>query len=77
VHQHLLAEPVEYGDIRLAPTTELAALAELSSASTPESRLDVIVRAAAAIRSEDAARHERTQARRAAEAGVLVLPSRR
>ncbi len=52
----LLERPVEYGDVRLAPTSELAALAELATLYSHTDRLDAVVRAAQAIRREDAAR---------------------
>lgn len=77
MNQQLLAQPVEYGDIRLAPTTELAGLAELAEATDDEIRLATLVRVADTIRSEDAARLELARLRRLAEQGELPLATRR
>lgn len=75
--KQLLAQPVEYGDVLLAPTTELAALAELATARTERERLDAIKRAAAAIRAEDAGRRHLANLRTLAEARRLPdLPQR-
>ncbi|WP_208028079.1 hypothetical protein [Rhabdothermincola sediminis] len=75
--QHVLqlAEPVEFGDIRLAPTSELAGLAELSRLRDHDSMLDAVVRIAATIKAEDDER-QRVAALRAASDAV-ALPRRR
>jgi hypothetical protein len=72
----LLAAPVEYGDTLLAPTIELAGLAELASIDDPDARLAAIVRIAHAIRNEDAARDEVARQRAAARHGLVELPRR-
>lgn len=54
--KQLLAQPVEYRGLRLAPTTELAALAELADTPRHEDRLRILVETAAAVAAEDAAR---------------------
>jgi len=78
MHQLLLEKPVEYGDLRLAPTTELAGLAEFASAGNDIARLDAIVRVAAAIREEDAERRHLSDMRaRAARNDLPSLPKRR
>jgi hypothetical protein len=56
--KELLAQPVEYRGLRLAPTTELAALAELADTTGHEERLRILVEVAAAVAAEDAARQE-------------------
>ncbi|MEJ5253730.1 MAG: hypothetical protein WHS89_00115 [Acidimicrobiales bacterium] len=73
-HTIKLAKPVEFGDIQLAPTSELAGLAELSRLRDHESMLDAVVRIAATIKAEDEER-ERVAALRAADA--VPLPRRR
>lgn len=73
----LLAEPVEYGDVRLAPTTELAGLAELALATDDEDRIATLARVARAIRSEDAARAHMARLRAEAELHRPSLPRRR
>lgn len=75
--QKLLSRPVEFGDIRLAPTTELAGLADLAEAADDDSRLATLVRVAEAIRSEDATRAEISRLRRLASQGGLPLTERR
>lgn len=78
MNQQLLAQPVEYGDdIRLAPTTELAGLAELAEAHDDDTRLATLIRVADSIRSEDAARVEMARLRKLAEQGQLPLAARR
>lgn len=52
----LLQRPVEYGEVRLAPTSELVALAELASLHDHSDRLDAVIRVAHALRQEDEAR---------------------
>jgi hypothetical protein len=54
--RQLLEVPVLVGDIQLAPTTELAGLAELASLGDPDDQLAVLTRVAASIVAEDAAR---------------------
>jgi len=71
-----LEAPVEFGDTRLAPTTELAGLAELSDLQSNDDRLDAILRIAHMIRFEDDARRVVAEQRAAARAGLLVLPKR-
>lgn len=73
----LLAAPVEYGDAVLAPTTELAGLAELATLHDHDDRLAAIVRIAATIRAEDEARADVARRRAAARDGLVVLPHRR
>jgi hypothetical protein len=74
--KQMLEAPVEFGDARLAPTTELAGLAELSELHSNDDRLDAIVRIAQTIRLEDDARRNVAEQRAAARAGLLVLPKR-
>jgi hypothetical protein len=74
--KQMLEAPVEFGDARLAPTTELAGLAELSGLHSNDERLDAIVRIAETIRLEDDARRIVAEQRAAARAGLLVLPKR-
>lgn len=69
-----LAQPVEFGDIQLAPTSELAGLAELSRLRDHDSMLEAVVRIAATIKAEDEER-ERIAALRAADG--VALPRRR
>ena len=54
--RQLLEVPVLVGDLQLAPTTELAGLAELATTSSADERLEVLSRVAASIAAEDAAR---------------------
>jgi len=78
MHQLLLEKPVEYGDLRLAPTTELAGLAEFASAGNDVARIDAIVRVAAAIRVEDDERRHLAEVRaQAARNELPTLPQRR
>ena len=74
--KQMLASPVEFGDTRLAPTTELAGLAELASLRSQDDRLQAIIRIAATIRDEDDERRAVADQRAAARAGLLVLPKR-
>lgn len=71
-----LGAPVEFGDTLLAPTTELAGLAELSNLRSPDDKLAAIVRIAAAIKEEDEQRALVRSQREAARAGLTVLPKR-
>lgn len=74
--KEFLDEPVEYGDLRLAPTVELAGLAELSTLRDNDEKLDALLRIAAAVRDEDTAR-EHLRRLRAGEADMHELPKRR
>jgi hypothetical protein len=73
--QQLLEAPVEYGDVRLAPTVELAGLAELAEMADHESQVDALVRIAAAVRAEDEARAHLARLR-TGEIPVPELPRR-
>lgn len=72
----LLERPVEYGDVRLAPTSELAALAELATLYTHADRLDAVIRAARTVQNEDNARAQIALVRSGA-AAPGELPQRR
>jgi hypothetical protein len=72
----LLSRPVEYGDIVLAPTTELAGLAELTTVHNHDDRVDALLRIARAIDAEDDERR-RIAALRKPGAAPTTLPSRR
>lgn len=74
--KQMLEAPVEFGDTRLAPTIELAGLAELATLRTQAERLDAISRIAHAIADEDRARAHVIAQRTIAGAGLLVLPRR-
>ena len=74
--RQLLEVPVEFGDTLLAPTTELAGLAELANPRNQDDRLDAIVRIAAAIQQEDQDRAYVASQRAAARAGLSILPKR-
>ena len=54
--KQLLESPVVVGEVQLAPTTELAGLAELAELRTHEDRVWALHRIARAIQAEDAAR---------------------
>ncbi len=54
--RQLLEVPVLVGAVQLAPTVELAGLAELATTSDTDERLAVLARVAASIVAEDAAR---------------------
>jgi len=54
--RQLLEVPVVVGELQLAPTTELAGLAELACLSQPEDELVALARIAEMIRAEDDAR---------------------
>ena len=69
--RQLLEAPVVVGDIRLAPTTELAGLAELAELEAPDDRLDALMRIALAIREEDEARDHIRALRSVEELGAL------
>ena len=73
--KQLLETPVVVGEMRLAPTTELAGLAELAELRTHEDRVWALHRIARAIQSEDAARDQIRDLREAAD--LPALPRRR
>ena len=73
--RQLLEVPVLVGDVQLAPTTELAGLAELATLGGTDEQLAALSRIAASIRAEDAAR-DRIARLHAAEA-LTPLPRRR
>ena len=75
--KQLLETPVEFGETLLAPTTELAGLAELANLRDQDDRLAAVVRIAQAIAEEDRARALVTEQRAAARSGLVVLPQRR
>ncbi len=72
----LLEVPVEFGETRLAPTTELAGLAGLASLHDHSLRLAALVRIAAAVADEDRVRAAVSDQRAAARSGLVVLPRR-
>ncbi len=72
----LLTRPVEYGDVLLAPTTELAGLAELSAVHDHDERVEALLRIAQTIDAEDAERSRIASLRDAPSPGV-ALPTRR
>jgi hypothetical protein len=74
--RHLLEAPVLVGDVQLAPTTELAGLAELAVVSDYDEQLVVLARVAAAIAAEDAARDRIADLHRA-DRPLNPLPHRR
>jgi hypothetical protein len=74
--KQLLEQPVEYGDVQLAPTTELAGLAEFASLRDHSSRLEAIIRIANAVQSEDDERTRIADLRRAGAAGPLPTRGR-
>lgn len=73
--RQLLEVPVVLGDLMLAPTTELAGLAELASLRSTDDALDALSRIAATIRDEDALRDRIAQLR--ADDALSPLPRRR
>ncbi|MBI2706520.1 MAG: hypothetical protein HYX32_14700 [Actinobacteria bacterium] len=70
-----LEEPVEYGDLRLAPTVELAGLAELSEIRDNDARVEALLRIASAMKDEDDAR-EHLAAIRSGAIDLTTLPRR-
>jgi len=73
--KQLLERPVVIGDMRLAPTTELAGLAELAALRSHDDQVRALDRIARAIRREDEARDH---IRRLHDADQLTtLPRRR
>jgi hypothetical protein len=75
VAQEMLEVPVVLGDIALAPTTELAGLAELRNSQTLDDRIEILARVAAALRDEDRIR-DQVSALRAGD-DAIPLPHRR
>lgn len=74
--KQILDEPVQYGDTQLAPTVELAGLAEIASLPNNEARAEALKRIAEAIQAEDDARAH-LAALRATDGGSLApLPTR-
>jgi hypothetical protein len=73
--KQLLESPVVVGGLRLAPTTELAGLAELASLTSEDERHAALQRIALAIRSEDDARDHIRSLRTAHT--LTALPRRR
>ena len=71
----LLEAPVLVGEVALAPTTELAGLAELAGLETLDDRVDALARIATAIRREDEARDHIAALRSRDE--LVPLPHRR
>jgi hypothetical protein len=73
--RQLLEVPVVVGDLMLAPTTELAGLAELATLRSTDDALDALTRIAEAIRAEDELRDHIAHLR--ATDQLLPLPHRR
>ena len=73
--QHVLEAPVVVGDVALAPTTELAALADLTHVESLDERITLLARVAEALRAEDGIRDHIADLR---DADTLApLPRRR
>ncbi len=70
-----LGQPVEFGQVRIAPTVELAGLTELAGLATNDERLEAIVRIAHAVRADDEARAHLARLR-AGDVGEAPLPQR-
>ena len=70
-----LAQPVVLGSVRLAPTTELAGLADLAAAPDEESRLALLCEIARTIEAEDRVR-DHIRSLRAPAASTSPLPQR-
>lgn len=75
MEQETLEVPVIVGQIAVAPTTELAGLAELSHTQSLEARIAVLARVATALRDEDRIRDQVNHLRERDE--LLPLPRRR
>ena len=73
--RQLLEVPVVVGELLLAPTTELAGLAELATLTSPDDQLVALARIAEVIRAEDEARD--AIARLHAADRLAPLPNRR
>jgi hypothetical protein len=56
--RQLLEAPVVVGEVTLAPTTELAGLAELARLDDLDDRIATLARVAAALREEDEIRDQ-------------------
>lgn len=79
--QKQLAQPVSLGSVavgsvRLAPTTELAGLADLAVTTDDDARLALLCEIARSIAAEDAVR-DHIRSLRSAAAGTAPLPQRR
>jgi hypothetical protein len=73
--QHVLEAPVVVGDVTMAPTTELAGLADLARVESLDERIAVLARVAEALRGEDEIRDHIADLRDADE--LAPLPHRR
>jgi len=73
--QHVLEAPVVVGDLTLAPTTELAGLADLARVDSLDQRIAVLARVAEALRDEDEIRDHIAELHRADS--LAPLPRRR
>jgi len=71
----VLVRPVEFVDVRLAPTTELAGLAELARLDDHDARVRAVARIARTIHAEDVERTRIAALRRRAR--PAALPHRR
>ena len=74
--KQILDEPVLFGDTQLAPTVELAGLAEIASLPNNEARAEALRRIADAIKAEDDARAHLAALRTGSAAGLAALPQR-
>ncbi|MFN8039189.1 MAG: hypothetical protein U0Q07_08270 [Acidimicrobiales bacterium] len=74
--KQLLEEPVQYGDLLLAPTVELAGLAELSVLRDIDERAAALKRIADAVAAEDEARAHLAR-HRSGDIELVDLPRRR
>ncbi len=70
-----LAQPVVLGSVRLAPTTELAGLADLAATDDDDARLLLLCEIARTIAAEDRVR-DHIRALRTGAAGSAPLPRR-
>ncbi len=75
MRQETLEAPVVLGEIALAPTTELAGLAELSHTQALDARIEILARVANALRDEDCIRDHVNHLRSSDE--LVPLPRRR
>jgi hypothetical protein len=75
VAQETLEVPVVLGEVALAPTTELAGLAEYRNSHDLDERIEILARVAAALRDEDDIRDEVTAIRHSDRR--VPLPRRR
>ena len=73
--RQLLEVPVVVGELLLAPTTELAGLAELATLTSPDDQLAALTRIAQVIKAEDDTRD--AIARLRADDHGAPLPHRR